>query len=163
MASAGVKPAAAQQTQIKAELSPGSQPLYARSQSLLKNCNTLVKEWDKLVEYASSVEEPPTLGEVWDRDYAEARRIIALGRQSSEADVKKLLTYEGNSRGNVSKEMKQKQKEFEQDDHLQEMLKMGREENADGEMQESRGWGFVAHRAKRGLEALVAALPDEHA
>ena len=164
LASPGVKPTAAQHSQIVADLSPENQPLYTRSQTLLESCDTLVKEWDKLVEYASSVEKPPDVKEVWERDYAEARRVISLGRQASEAEIEKLLNYEGNRKGNSSRTMEEKLKELERDDHLQEMLKMGKQGNEDGLVQaekRARGWGYVAYRAQRGLERLVTALPYE--
>ena len=164
LASPGVNLTAEQHSLIKADLSPENHPLYTRSQTLLDSCDTLVKEWDKLAEYASSVEEPPDVKEVWERDYAEARRVISLGRLASEAEVEKLLKYESNREGNSLRKMKEKQNELERDDHLQEMLKMGKQGNEDGLVQEekgARGWGYVAHRAQRGLEGLVTALPDE--
>jgi hypothetical protein len=152
---------------MEVDLSPESHPLYARSESLFNGCKTLVEEWDELVKYASGVKELPDLKPVWEKDYAEARRVIALGREAAEAEVTRLMTYEESKGKRASKQTERKLKEFEEDGHLQDMLAMGREEldvragKKRKHAEKARGWGLVAHRMERGLKELARALPEE--
>ncbi|KAK2801606.1 hypothetical protein FQN50_007667 [Emmonsiellopsis sp. PD_5] len=138
-------------------------PLYLKSQALVQCSKSLLQEYDDMTTYLSTLEAPPDPKETWARDCAEARRLIAIGMKASQAEIERLLDHrkavkkdskESNARAKGKREMKV----FEKDEHLQAMLKMGR---SDGWKEKPSGWGNVAHRAVRGMKALVKALADE--
>ncbi|KAK2791178.1 hypothetical protein FQN51_002253 [Onygenales sp. PD_10] len=138
-------------------------PLYLRSQALVQCSKSLLQEYDDMTTYLSTVEAPPDPKETWARDCEEARRLVAIGMKASQVEIERLLDHrkvvkkdskESNARAKGKREMKV----FEKDEHLQAMLKMGR---GDGWKEKPSGWGNVAHRAVRGMKALVKALSDE--
>lgn len=149
--------------EIQADISPGSHPLHARSEAIIKSSENVTNEYKRLVEYASNVEDPPALSSTWEKDYNEIKRLADLGYEASETEIKSLLTYKGEEESRRAKWRRKTQREKLKDDaHLQEMLEMGRETLGERERsREVRGWQVVAHKAQTGLEAMVKALPDE--
>ncbi|KAK2736642.1 hypothetical protein FQN55_001588 [Onygenales sp. PD_40] len=138
-------------------------PMYLKSQALVQCSKSLLQEYDDMTTYLSTLEAPPDPKETWARDCEEARRLIAIGMKASQVEIERLLDHrkvvkkdskESNARAKGKREMKV----FEKDEHLQAMLKMGRGE---GWKEKPSGWGNVAHRAVRGMKALVKALSDE--
>ncbi|KAL1881669.1 60S ribosomal protein L15 [Paecilomyces lecythidis] len=146
-------------------------PLYALSRSLVEQSKALVDEYDRVIQYANNLKLPEDPRPVIEKDYEEVRRIIAMGRRASEAQIEKSLA--SSEKGKKRRREKSsafveggvgaKCTKFEDDAHLQAMLKMGREEleKADGEKKEVYGWGKAATRAQKAMKALVKVLPNE--
>ncbi|KKZ67846.1 hypothetical protein EMCG_06506 [[Emmonsia] crescens] len=107
---------------------------------------------------------------MWERDCAETRRVIAIGVEASQAEIDRLLARKDEARKWEAKEKtaskgrragrRAKAKVFEKDEHLQNMLKMGKEDD-DLQKKESYGWGKMAYQVVKGMKALVKALPIE--
>ncbi|OAX82826.1 hypothetical protein ACJ72_02818 [Emergomyces africanus] len=146
-------------------------PLYNRSQALLQCTRSLVQEYDNLAAYISGLEAPPDPTDKWERDCVEARRVIAIGVEASQAEIDRLLVRkDAASRKRDAKEKitskgkkegrNVKAKAFAKDEHLQTMLKMGKEKGT-LQKKEAYGWGKMAHQVVKGMKALVKALPDE--
>lgn len=133
------------------------------SRTLMEELQAMATEYDELTRQTANCEQPPEdLSETWEKDYAEVRRLISVGRKATESEVKRLLDYEdpkARGSGGKGKEGETDTEEFEKDEHLQAMLEMGRE----GHDREKRvyGWGNAAHRLVKGFRRLERALPDE--
>lgn len=138
-------------------------PLHARLRALIKGCESIAKGYERLTEYVSKVEPLPDLEGAWEKDYEELERLAALGREASETEINSLLTYNGEYESRRAKWKRKTQKDkFKDDSQLRAMLEMGRETLSEREKcQEVRGWRVVAHRAEKGLQEIVKALPDE--
>ncbi|OJD17821.1 hypothetical protein AJ78_02120 [Emergomyces pasteurianus Ep9510] len=146
-------------------------PLYIRSQALLQCTRSLVQEYDNLAAYICSLEAPPDLVDMWERDCAETRRVIAIGVEASQAEIDRLLARKDDARKRDAKEKTASKgkkergigraKVFAKDELLQTMLKMGKEKDSTFQKREPYGWGKMAHQVVKGMKALVKALPDE--
>lgn len=136
-------------------------PLYVASRTLMEEFKDMITEYDNLTRQTASCQIPEDLAEVWEKDYAEVRRLISVGRTATEADIKRLLNYESGKgrKSRVDKKQGMDTNGLNKDEHLQAMLEMGRE----GQSSEKKvyGWGNVAHRLEKGFRSLVKALPDE--
>ncbi|KAJ9191731.1 hypothetical protein DTO164E3_8694 [Paecilomyces variotii] len=126
---------------LPGDYTPENHPLYALSRSLVDRSKTLAHEYDKLSQYASNLKLPEDPRPVIEKDYEEVRRVIAAGRRASEAQIEKSLASNekgkkgrrGQTSALVGGDMGIKDKVFEEDVHLQAMLKMGREELEKGD------------------------------
>ncbi|KGY15666.1 hypothetical protein PABG_11319 [Paracoccidioides brasiliensis Pb03] len=148
----------------------GKHPLYHRSQALLQCSESLIQEYDKLSTFISDLEAPADPAEMWERDCAETRRVIAVGVAASQAEIERLLVRKDDTRERKIKEKLaskhdkglngNKEKScFENDQQLQDMLNMGKgKENLH---KEPYGWGKVAHQVVKGMRALIKAFPVE--
>ncbi|PGH03113.1 hypothetical protein GX51_04300 [Blastomyces parvus] len=166
-ASAPGSTAAVQKLDLE-DVSSDKHPLYNRSQDLLQRTKSLVQECDDFKEYISNLEVPPDPTETWEQRCAETRRVIAIGAEASQVEIDRLLARKGDARKRDAKGepapkgekagRRVKAKVFEKDEHLQAMLKIGKEKDALKE-KEPYGWGRMAHRMVRGMKALTKALP----
>ncbi|KLJ09158.1 hypothetical protein EMPG_15417 [Blastomyces silverae] len=168
-ASAPGSTAAVQKLNLE-DVSSDKHPLYNRSQDLLHRTKSLVQERDDFTEYISNLEVPPDPTETWERDCAETRRVIVIGAESSQAEIDRLLARKGDARKRDAKgEPASKGKKagrrgkagvFEKDEqHLQAMLKIGKEKDGLQKKKEPYGWGRMAHQMVKGMKALTKALP----
>ncbi|EEH38049.2 hypothetical protein PAAG_00970 [Paracoccidioides lutzii Pb01] len=148
----------------------GKHPLYHRSQALLQCSESLIQEYDKLSTFISDLEAPADPAEMWERDCAETRRVIAIGVAASQAEIERLLVRKDDTRERKIKEKlaskqgkglngNKEKRSFENDQQLQDMLKMGKgKENLH---KEPYGWGKVAHQVVKGMKVLIKAFPVE--
>ncbi|RWQ97123.1 hypothetical protein C8Q69DRAFT_462421 [Paecilomyces variotii] len=172
LAPTGVEPSLSTDI-LPGDCTPENHPLYALSRSLVDRSKTLAHEYDKLSQYASNLKLPEDPRPVIEKDYEEVRRIIAAGRRASEAQIEKSLASNekgkkgrrGQTSALVGGDMGIKDKVFEEDVHLQAMLKMGREELEKGDDSRGKkkiyGWGKAVTRAQKAMKALVKVLPNE--
>lgn len=172
LAPTGVEPSLSTDI-LPGDCTPENHPLYALSRSLVDRSKTLVHEYDKLSQYASNLKLPEDPRPVIEKDYEEVRRIIAAGRRASEAQIEKSLACNekgkkgrrGQTSALVGGDMGIEDKVFEEDVHLQAMLKMGREELEKGDDSRGKkkiyGWGKAVTRAQKAMKALVKVLPNE--
>ncbi|OJD27430.1 hypothetical protein ACJ73_01173 [Blastomyces percursus] len=168
-ASAPGSTAAVQKLDLE-DISSDKHPLYNRSQELLQRTKSLVQECDDFTEYISNLEVPPDPAETWERACTEARRVIAIGAKASQSEIDRLLARKDDSRKRDANgepapkgkrgEKRAKAKAFEKDEeHLQVMLKIGKEKDASLQETEPYGWGRMAHQMVKGMKALTKALP----
>ncbi|KAL1953376.1 hypothetical protein VTO42DRAFT_2947 [Malbranchea cinnamomea] len=155
-------PNSKQHKQTTVDISPQGHPLYVQSKAIIKGIENIQKEYERLVEYISNIEKPPDLRDAWERDYEEVRRLATLGREACEAEIKELLRDKGRPESHRAKaRRKRQQKKFQEDSHLQEMLKMGLEALGEKDRKQgANGWGAAAHKVQRALDAMIKALPD---
>ncbi|KAK2756198.1 hypothetical protein FQN54_005606 [Arachnomyces sp. PD_36] len=136
-------------------------PIHVTYSTLMEEFRAIVTDYDEVKRQTENFHPPEDFSKAWEADYAEARRLISIGRVATEAEITKLLTYKDSrnrrSRGEGKEETNTE--EFRKDEHLQTMLKMGR----DGQKGNKKvyGWANAAHRLEKGFRRLARALPDE--
>ncbi|PGH19828.1 hypothetical protein AJ80_03745 [Polytolypa hystricis UAMH7299] len=155
-------PAQDGEAEISGDPSPTNQPLYLKYQTLLASTKSLVKEYDGLIKHYSAVQRPQDPTPQWEKDCAEVRRVISVGREASEKEIERLLAYKRQRKGKTALRERKRIKAFEKDQHLQAMLKMGLLESEGGKWtrQKTYGWGRAARKMEKGMKALVKALPE---
>ena len=137
-------------------------PIYRTSRTIMDQFKAMLTEYDELAHRTANCQLPEDLTEVWEKDYAEVRRLISVGRVATEAEIERLLTYDGDKRHRSRGEGRMDTDPFRRDAHLQAMLEMGRQDRKDQKDEKKvYGWGKAAHRAEKGFRDLVRALPDE--
>lgn len=147
-----------------------------------KDCKKYLKRTKKL-----KLPDPPT--GVWEEDQKEARRIISAAKRATAVEIERLLADDRKKKQKNKKKSKKEvesqqplilsdhvegkgvekgkgkaKKAFEDDVHLQQVLKMGRqavEKEYGRSNKKVYGWGKVASRAEKAMRGLVKALPDE--
>ncbi|OAT09643.1 hypothetical protein BDBG_17260 [Blastomyces gilchristii SLH14081] len=155
------------------DVSSDKHPLYNRSQELLQCTRSLVQECDDFTAYISNLEVPPDPAETWERDCAETRRVIAIGAEASQAEIDRLLARKDDARKRDAKgepaprgkkgERRAKAKTFEKDEqHLQDMLKIGKEKDASLQKKEPYGWGRMAHQMIVSTDCCVDEPDNDH-
>ncbi|EDN07081.1 hypothetical protein I7I51_03653 [Histoplasma capsulatum] len=153
------------------DVSSDRHPLYNKCQVLLQCTKSLLQEYDNLAAYISKLEVPPDPAEMWEEDCAETRRVIGIGAEASQAEINKLLACKDDAqkRGDKGESAPSKgrkrgrrarAKVFEKDEHLQAMLKIGKEKDP-FPTKEPYGWGKTAFQMVKGMKTLAKALPVE--
>ncbi|KAM5442833.1 hypothetical protein MferCBS31731_002219 [Microsporum ferrugineum] len=153
----------AEVTTSDAMQSAGDHPLYLKTQGLLESAKALINGVDSISTHASKIKLPQDPREGFEKDTAEARRLIVHGAEATAMALEKQLVYNKSNTRQVSerKLRGREEEEFLSDNNLQAMFEMGREglnESAE-DGQRAQSWGFVAHQLQKGMRELVKALP----
>lgn len=151
---------------LRYSIEAANHSLYASYVSLLEGCETIESAYLEFRKSATSRELeahiPPNLQDIWTRDVEDMYRVIAAGMQASQAEIDQLLAIRrGHTAAVDSKESRKRNREFEKDEHLQMMLRVGAEQTGrDTKRKPVRmGWGKTARRIEKGVQEVVKGVP----
>lgn len=151
---------------LRYSIETANHPLHASYTSIVKGCENIESSYVEFGELAASKELeaciPPNLQDIWAKDVEDMYRVISAGMHASQAEIDHILTISGRKATALdSKERRKRNREYEKDEHLQMMLRVGSEQTGRKTRKTSgdTGWGKTARRLEKGVQEAVKGLP----